>query len=641
VNTYAFSKFRCLIVEDDEVQRDALELLLTNIGVRHVVHSPHGQNALTKLQDEGDSLDIVFCDLSMPEMDGMEFLRHLGKMKRKLMVVLISAKGRALIDSSLVMAKEYGVNILGGLEKPVSRSQLLDIVDQYLAASKTGDEPVLVPPTKEEILDAFSRSEFVPYFQPRVEVASGRVVAMEAMLYWNRPTHGVVPVSAIQSAMETFGFVDKLIWINLVKSATVCRHWRKQGKNLPVCIDISLSSLSLIGLAERIIELVSKLDIEPSSLNLGIRGDKSIPDFGLCLENLVRLRMAGFQLSVHDFGAAAWSIQYLAQIPFTEIKIARSFAQGALGQEAIKTIFKSALDVAANLKLRVIADGVDSIAVWDLVRELDVHVVQGSFISDPLPAAAVMDWLSSWQPPKLMTPKPPPRRLDILLVEDEDLQREIYQSHVRHFGLGSVDVAADMNQAVELLAQNRYDVVITDIELGDGRTGLDLALDIRACKTKASPDTKIVLLSSHTDNDFVHLSIVLDVNGFLRKPADPSSLKRAIQRAVAEEFTPHSPLYYIDAIKAHTQDQHVSASILRPEPTKQDTRAPSSPNGKKVHIKDLKSGMVVSWPVYTSNNRLIISPGHILSISIINRLLDISDDLQSQYLWVELDPLFE
>ena len=117
------------------------------------------------------------------------------------------------------------------------------------------------------------------------------------------------------------------------------------------------------------------------------------------LENLARLRIKGFGLSIDDYGTGYSSMQHLLHIPFTELKIDQSFVVNAIEKDSCRVFLESSLDIARKLGLKAVAEGVETRAVWDLLRSLDCDVAQGYFIARPMEAAQIPDWAAEWTPP--------------------------------------------------------------------------------------------------------------------------------------------------------------------------------------------------------------------------------------------------
>src|SRR5262249_46595177 len=126
----------------------------------------------------------------------------------------------------------------------------------------------------------------------------------------------------------------------------------------------------------------------------------AMTDIAKALENLTRLRMKGFGLSIDDYGTGYSSMQQLSRIPFTELKIDQSFVMSALEKESSKVILESSLDMAKKLKLKSVAEGVETRAHWNLLKKLGCDIAQGYFVAKPMDARAFADWTLSWTAPE-------------------------------------------------------------------------------------------------------------------------------------------------------------------------------------------------------------------------------------------------
>lgn len=623
-----------LIVEDEPFQRDALAMLLTNIGARHIQQAENGRVALDLLQEletraDSTPVDIALCDLDMPEMDGMALLRNLAGLKDKPNVILVSGMDTAMRDSVAIMARAYDLRLLGVMPKPPSRSKLLALLDQHdPVRHKKSQQSSRLAISRDEIAGGLKNGEFVPYFQPKVDMASGRVVGVEALARWNSPAHGLLAPGAFLAAVEEHGLMDSLTWIILAQSATIGLRWHEQGLPLLVSVNLSLSSLGRVELAERIFEVVTSRGMKPSSMILEVTESAAMSVIGPSLENLARLRLRGFGLSIDDYGTGYSSLQQLTRVPFTELKIDQSFVREAAHQETTRSVVESSLDIARKLGLKTTAEGIETPEHWDMLSTMGCDIAQGYLIAKPMPAGAIPDWVANWKLSSIHAAAPALQAVDILLVEDEAFQRETYVELLEQLQLGNVDAAQDVDQALQCLAGADYGMVITDIDLG-GVSGLDLVRRIRAGQTAAAPQTRIVLLSSHTEQDVVFQSIALDINGFLTKPAKANTLRDAIQHALAEPFTAQAPAAYLEKGTAEESPMsHVSASIMRPGEASAPEHGFQS-EGEQLSVFAMKPGMVLAAPIYTHQQIKVLGRGQVLTRSVINRLLDIYGSLAS------------
>jgi EAL domain-containing protein (putative c-di-GMP-specific phosphodiesterase class I) len=389
-----------MVVEDDAFQRRMLVRLLHDMGVKKIDQAPEGQAALNIMLDHNEPVDIVISDLDMPNMDGMELIRHLGEQQSVGSVILTSGLEATLLNSVGTMARAYGIDLLGGIEKPVTQSKLSCLIKRFLldgAYKQVNDPTPMIPPA--EIRRGMLAFEFHPYYQPKVDIASGKVVGAEALVRWLHPHHGVIAPAKFIPQMEEAGLVDDLTWTVLAGAATHCRTLRESGFDMTISVNLSLRSLTNTGIAERVVDILRSANLDPSHIVLEVTETAAISSVGRVLENLARLRMRGFGLSIDDYGTGYSSMQQLSRIPFTELKIDRAFVADASRQERLKVMVNASLEMTRKLGLKSVAEGVESRTDWDLLSHLKCDLAQGYFIAKPMPFDKLCEWVPNWVPP--------------------------------------------------------------------------------------------------------------------------------------------------------------------------------------------------------------------------------------------------
>jgi EAL domain-containing protein (putative c-di-GMP-specific phosphodiesterase class I)/CheY-like chemotaxis protein len=392
-------ELRVLVAEDHEFQRKTLVRMLSGLGVKSVRDAADGKAALAIFTDRASPVDIIISDLEMPGMDGMEFMRHVGQANQPVSVILSSALDPALVSSVQEMTRAYGITLLGAIEKPVTPEKLRVLLDKYAPPKPRAPRPAAQPLPLLEIRRGLNAREFEPFFQPKVGLRDGTVVGAEALARWRHPQKGLIAPYFFIGPMEESGMIDELTWQILEKAARACRDWVEQGMQISVSVNLSLKSLDEPGLAERITERVAAPGLAAKHMVLEITESAAMTDVAKALENLARLRMKGFALSIDDYGTGYSSMQQLSRIPFSELKIDQSFVFGALEKEADKVILASSLEMARKLKLKSVAEGIETRAHWNLLQGLGCDVAQGYFIAKPMELGAFRDWALEWRPP--------------------------------------------------------------------------------------------------------------------------------------------------------------------------------------------------------------------------------------------------
>lgn len=397
-----FANLRFLVVEDHDFQRRMQVDLLMRLGAQAAHAAVDGRAALEIMADAERPVDIIISDLEMPGMDGMEFIRHLGESGARVSLILVSALERKLIASIATMTEAYGIRLLGIVEKPLTRDKLETMVKRHAERPSTrsmngmaANTPALF--TVEEIAEGLRNDEFEPFFQPKIELTTSHVHGAEALARWRHPQRGIVSPYAFIPQMEQNGLVDDLTWLMLRKSAALCSRWRAAGLDASVSVNLSLKSLGDVRLAEQVTQIVLKENLDPRHMVLEITESAATTHLAKALENLARLRVKGFGLSIDDYGTGYSSMQQLTRIAFTELKIDQGFVANATREESARVILASSLDMAKKLNISAVAEGIETPDDWNLLLQLGCDLAQGYLIARPLEAAAFMDWVQNWK----------------------------------------------------------------------------------------------------------------------------------------------------------------------------------------------------------------------------------------------------
>jgi len=389
-----------LVAEDHDFQRRTLVEMLKRLGAKQVLDANDGRSALELFRDPAAKVDIIISDLDMPGMDGMELIRHIGEAGNPVAMILSSAVDRAVLSSVETMTRAYGINLLGAMEKPVTLSKLEAMIGRYRPPQPRSDRPRAPssPFSLEEVRRGLDEDEFEAFFMPKMDLANGRVESAEALARWRHPEKGIVAPYAFIGVMEDGGLIDDLTWAMLKKSARQLREWAASGFEPGMALSVNLSLKSLIDtdIADRITQIVRGKGVEPSSIILEVTESAAMTEVARALENLARLRMRGFRLSIDDYGTGYSSMQQLTRIAFTELKIDQSFVLSALEKEASRVILESSIEMARKLKMKSVAEGVETRAHWDFLRMLGCDVAQGYFIAPPMEAAEFPKWRATW-----------------------------------------------------------------------------------------------------------------------------------------------------------------------------------------------------------------------------------------------------
>ena len=394
------ANLRFLVVEDHDFQRWAMGNILQGLGARCVFSAADGRAALEVFRHLDNPIDIVISDLDMPEMDGMELIRHMGESGGHASLILASGLDRALVASVETMAREYGITLLGAIEKPATPKALRSLIGLH----RSGQNPVprASPATRtftvEEVLAGLHGGQFEPFFQPKVEMRSGSIKGAEALARWRHPTEGVVSAVSFIPLLERSGHIAPFTSMMVKSAAAICRIWRSLGFEASLSLNLSQESLVDVALADQMMQLVLAENLSPSDVIFEVTESAMAANLGRALENLSRLRMRGFGLSIDDYGTGYSSMQQLTRIAFTELKIDQAFVRNAAEQPSSRAMLESSLEMAGKLRIAAVAEGVESREEWTLLRDLGCDCAQGYYVARPMDSKAFMGWLAAWDP---------------------------------------------------------------------------------------------------------------------------------------------------------------------------------------------------------------------------------------------------
>ncbi len=252
-----------------------------------------------------------------------------------------------------------------------------------------------------ELRRAVENDELRLFLQPKVDLKSGAVISAEALVRWEHPQRGLVPPMEFIPFAEQTGFIRQLTAWVLAESAHALKLAQGHGFDLRISVNLSTRDLLDQDLPTKIDQLLAGYSVTPQGLCLEITESAIMDDPQRALQTLERLSEMGFKLSIDDFGTGYSSLAYLKRLPVNELKIDKSFVMAMERDLDDARIVRSTIELAHNLGLTVVAEGVETGKAWKLLAELGCDEGQGYFISRPMPTPRFFEWLQGWQAPDL------------------------------------------------------------------------------------------------------------------------------------------------------------------------------------------------------------------------------------------------
>jgi EAL domain-containing protein (putative c-di-GMP-specific phosphodiesterase class I)/ActR/RegA family two-component response regulator len=382
-----------LLVDDSAAQRAYAAALCHELGIPDVREASNGQEALAMLAAMTPPPDLLIIDLEMPTMDGPELLSRLRERGVESPIIVASSRERALLHSVQDMGGGMGLCLLGALQKPMRLDSLSAILRNWDSVTDKRKQAASALPVDPEALSVgIDRGEIVVHYQPQIAVHSGEVHGVEALARWNHPTLGLVHPDQFIPIAEEHGLIHRLTLQVMNQAMLQTSMWNAEGMDLSVAINLSPVLLESPDLLQEIAGLQQCFGLRAEQVVLEITETSLMRDLSVALAVLTRLRLRGFGLSLDDYGTGFSSMQQLARIPFTELKIDRSFVHGVHERETVQVMLRSALDMAKRLGLNTVAEGVESLQDWRLLQEYGCTFVQGWLMAKAMPALELPVW---------------------------------------------------------------------------------------------------------------------------------------------------------------------------------------------------------------------------------------------------------
>jgi EAL domain-containing protein (putative c-di-GMP-specific phosphodiesterase class I)/DNA-binding NarL/FixJ family response regulator len=376
---------RMLVYDDDEAIGRLVARIATMSGIV--------ATAVTDAKAFGEHLgsdppQVVVLDLQLGGTDGVEQMRLLADRQYTGVLVLMSGYDTRVLDAARTLGRNLGLRVERVLEKPLYVPELEQVCELLQSAERSL--------TGERLLEAIAGGELVLHFQPVVTRNPKALIKLEALVRWEHPILGEIPPGDfLPIAENNLTIIDTLTdWVigsALEAYQVLAAHHLK----VPLAVNISTQNLHDLTLPDRLEQRMRVGGMPMQHLCLEITESAMFKDVERTMNILSRMRLKGAQISIDDFGTGYSSLRLLRQLPFSEIKIDRSFITDMTISRDCRAIVKSIIDLAANMEMSCVAEGVETMETADLLEQLGARNLQGYLIARPMPIEAIPAWVTT------------------------------------------------------------------------------------------------------------------------------------------------------------------------------------------------------------------------------------------------------
>lgn len=378
---------RLLVIDDDPDMCAMVAHTATSIGFLATVSINFEQFKAGLTPDTS----VVVVDLMMPEVDGIEVLRYLGDRSFPAEVVLISGYDRKVLNVAAQLAATLGLDVRASLEKPLTPAQLREALAKRAdgrrsltsAAVDKADATDL-----ESVRGAIANDELLVHYQPQFRIKDRTLAGYEALVRWRHPMVGLLPAAAFIQAFETAGMIEELTWTVFRKVLADRRRFPAPAARVPVSVNVSALLLRDLALPEKLQQIIVEHGGRPADIVLEITESGLMRELHTALDILARIRLKQLHLSIDDFGTGYAMMHQLRRVPARELKLDMAFVQSMLTDESADIILRKTLELAHELDMSVVAEGVETTAQLERLAQYGCDVAQGYLLGRPGPLGA-------------------------------------------------------------------------------------------------------------------------------------------------------------------------------------------------------------------------------------------------------------
>jgi EAL domain-containing protein (putative c-di-GMP-specific phosphodiesterase class I) len=379
-------KFRCLVVCNDDDFRE--ELVERAVSLNFSVRAIRLPGELPRML-QGRGFNWLILDLGLGESACLQIVDTLGASREPPRTILIGGGDEAVLDSVRKSVTRSKLELVGILTRPLSFSAVRDLLESPQIKDTESSEPDPIS----HHLDAIPNDEIVVHYQPMIAMADRTIRRVEALVRWRHPQLGLLRPGRFIAHAERSGAIVPLTWEVLRRAVDQHVAWKNEGMLLSVSVNISALFLESLQRADEILALLQSRNFDPRHLILEITETEAAQNPPIARALLTRLREAGVEISMDDYGVGFSNLERLRYYPFTDLKVDRWLVAKLDRSREARDIVETLASLAAKEKFSLTGEGIETEQQWDALEKLGCDFAQGFLIARPMPGDRVRRWV--------------------------------------------------------------------------------------------------------------------------------------------------------------------------------------------------------------------------------------------------------
>jgi EAL domain-containing protein (putative c-di-GMP-specific phosphodiesterase class I) len=382
--------FRVLIVGREAIERGIIARCVEMLGWKADTAADLGETI-----DNFSSRphDVIIIDLALGQRDSVHLLRLLRNTHADPSLIFVAAPGHVEPEVQRA-ARDFGLRVAGTLPRPIDPYRLHALLLSNPTRPAPGKRHASGYPSARSLDQALRNNEIHTEYQPKTDLLTGEIVSVEALARWHSPTLGTVSPDQFVPIAEQSELIGRLTFRVLEDAIAACRRWREVRPDCTVAVNISPHVLGCSRLLPMIDSILRDNRMPPDALIAEVTETALISNLPAATETLTRLSTKGVRVSVDGFGTGYSSLLSLLRMPFAELKIDRSFISVCRTDPEAWKLVRATVSLARELGMNVVAEGIETEAISDRLRDAGCDMGQGWYFGRPMQAEAMLRWLA-------------------------------------------------------------------------------------------------------------------------------------------------------------------------------------------------------------------------------------------------------